>query len=237
MNQKGSFKGLIFTRLEKSSESKYPNFIKDILIHTGYNSSATIKIIDKNAIETIEKYINDNFDDIEILLKDTLYLDSNGNLKKTPFKFLIGHISLILNLPKDLNQYFAKKVEIVTIKKTKEIPPTEELKKTFNVRVKEYTDKKKIKIDLNKISVVNFSSSNNRVKCLAQCPFCSIKFVCYFDSCWRTSNFFKHIVSCSKNKVQSSAPITSSTTNPTTSPTNSLIRAKQGVLRQVENLA
>lgn len=147
MNGSSSFKGLIFTRLEKSNNSKYPKFLKNILIHTGFNSAAALRIIDKNSIESIETYINDNFDESKILLEDTLYLDSNGNLNKTPFKFLLGHRSLILNLPKDLNEHFSKKLEKASKKKTKKsvIPSAEELKKSFNSRVKSYTDKKKLK--------------------------------------------------------------------------------------------
>lgn len=121
MNESSSFKGLIFTRLEKSNNSTYPKFLKNILIHTGFNSYAALSIIDKNSIESIETYIKDNFDESKILLKDTLYLDSNGNLNKTPFKFLLGHRSLILNLPKDLNEYFSKKLEKASKKKLKKV--------------------------------------------------------------------------------------------------------------------
>lgn len=219
-------RGLIFTRLEKFFKCKYPFFLKEILIETGFNSSAALRIISESSIETIEQYINDNLDQIKHYFAETLYLSENGNFKKSPFKFLIGHKSLILNIKKDLNEYLLKK----KTKKTEissEIPSTEQLKISFKNKVKNYIEQKKINVDLEKIVVSNFSFLNNRAKCFGQCPFCVKKIACYFDTCWRTSNFFKHILICLKKNTLLNNP-----------PSNPPIvqRAISGILQQVENL-
>lgn len=96
---------VIFSRLEKHNKNRYPIFIKNILIEAGYDSAAALKTIEKNSIEQIEKIVNEN----TILLKDTQYVNDNGQLKIVPFKFKVGHEALILNIPKDLIEYLSKK--------------------------------------------------------------------------------------------------------------------------------
>lgn len=77
----------IFTSLEDFNGSKYPKFIKDILKATAFDRQATLRVLTKNSIDLIESIVNVNTE----LLKDTVYLDKEGNLKKSPFKFLPGH--------------------------------------------------------------------------------------------------------------------------------------------------
>lgn len=87
---------LIVRDLEKFKKIKYPEFLKIILIETGFDTAAALQTIEKKLIGDIEKVVNEK----TFLLKGTNYVTETGNLKNTPFKFMLGHESLILRLPK-----------------------------------------------------------------------------------------------------------------------------------------
>lgn len=76
----------IFTSLEDFNGSKYPTFIKDILIATAFDSEATLGILTKNSVELIESIVNENKE----LLKDTRYVDNEGNFKISPINFCLA---------------------------------------------------------------------------------------------------------------------------------------------------
>lgn len=194
-----SRKGYIFTQIEKSNDCKYPSFIKKFLLQTAFDSTAALRTLDKNSIGQIEHFVNEHIE----CLKDTTYLDEIGRLKIKPFKYLPGHESLILNIPKNLDDHLAKKKE-KSARKSNE-PAVEELRNSFAEQIKNYCDKKNIKLALSFDDLSEISYTNNRVKCLAKCPFCSLKISCIYDSCWRASNYYKHIVGCARKSV-SQAP-------------------------------
>lgn len=205
-------KGIIFSHLQNFKKFKYPEFIKKILIEAAFDSPATLRTIEKSVVEKIETFVNNKTD----LLKGTIYVDEAGNLKKTPFKFMPGHESLILGFPKDIDEYLSNK------KLTKsEIPKIDDLKKLFIERVKTFAETKKLTFTLNSEDLSKFVRNNNRVKCEANCPFCQARTSCTFDSSWKITNYYKHIVSCAK-KVTT---------------TRSLIeRASPAVLSQLQNV-
>lgn len=52
--------------------------------------------------------MNENLDNLKEKLKDSVYLNSEGNFKRTPFKFLVGHVSLLLNIPNVIDKISSK---------------------------------------------------------------------------------------------------------------------------------
>lgn len=175
----------IFSQLENYKKNKYPTFIKKILIETGYDTAAALKIFEESSIEKIEKFISENPE----LVKNTVYVDQIGNLKIIPFKFKIGHESLLLSIPKDLKDYLSKKKE-----EEKVLPAIDELKDSLIKKLKKYCSTKKIDVPVDIGLCSNFSISNNKVKCLAKCLFCDTKYTCTYDTCWRISSYYKHIL-------------------------------------------
>lgn len=178
----------IFTKLEKLNRSKYPKFIKQILILTAFNTPAASKAINENSIRQIESAVNNNLN----LLSKTEYVDKRGELKNKPFKFLIGHETLLLNFPQEIR-------ELQTLKKSEKTPGTnqnidqKELKILLVEKVANYIKNKKLAINI-ELEITN--STENR--CSVKCPFCIKKIPCTFDTRWRISNLCTHILSCSK---------------------------------------
>lgn len=189
--------GHIFTQIEKSNNCKYPDFIKKILIQTAFDSTAALRTLNKNSIGQIEQFIDEHIE----CLNETTYLDEIGQLKTKPFKFLPGHESLILNIPKEVNDHLAKKKQVKSARKS-DIPPVEDLKLLFAEQIKKYCAKKNIELASNSLDdFCEIFHANNRIKCLAKCWFCSFKVSCIYDSCWRASNYYKHIVGCARKSL------------------------------------
>lgn len=177
--------GIIFARIENFKKFKFPLFIKDILKETGFNTAAALKTIKESSIGKLERFVSNRLD----LLRKTDYVNATGNLKQSPFRFLLGHEALILNLPNEVEDYLREKG------KKKDIPAIEDLKLSFNERIKKFADKNKLTISTDKIIITH---SNKQVKCFIKCPFCESKLSCTFDSSWKLSNYKKHILRCAK---------------------------------------
>lgn len=189
-------KGIIFAQLQFFKKSKYPDFLKKILIETAFDTAAALRTIKKSIIEEIEIFVNQRTD-LSDLLKDTSYIDETGNLKKTPFKFMLGHESLLLRLPNDVEEYLSKK----EVRKS-EIPAIEDIKLLLIEKINNFARDKNIELTLSSEDISKFTKSNNCVKCEANCPFCSRKICCSFYSSWKLSNYNKHIISCAKKAAR-----------------------------------
>lgn len=188
-------KGCIFLLLEKFNGSKYPTFIKDILKETAFDTEAALKTLEKSSVEKIEQIVTENTD----LVKNTVYVNHDGSLKISPFKFLLGHKNLILAIPIDLQKYLQSKLEQ---KNAKRVPDIKNLKVLLTDKIKKYIESKKLDFTVQSDDLTNFSTSGNRVRCLARCPFCSIKVPCVYNSSWKNSNYNKHIVNCFNKEAQ-----------------------------------
>lgn len=191
-------KGVIFSHLQTFKKSKFPQFIKEILISTGFDTAISLQSIRKATIEELERIITNNTD----LLKNTEYLNETGNLKKTPFKFMLGHETLILNLPNDVKEYLTRNKK----QKEKEIPQIDELKLMFIERIKNFLRDHNINLTQNTEDLTKFEITGKVVKCAVKCPLCSNKVNCMFNSTWKISNYCKHIKSCVK-KVETQRQI------------------------------
>lgn len=94
----------------------------------------------KEDIEIIEASVNKNIDLLKDSVYDSVYLDENGILKKTPFKFLLGHEALLLGIPKDVEEYLSNKKQK---KESKNLPPPiDQLKVSLIKKVTEFAEKK-----------------------------------------------------------------------------------------------
>lgn len=102
--------GSIYKKLEVFAGFKYPTFIKDILLNTGFDCEHAMKTIDENTVTIIEKKVELDHTN---LLKGTTYEPELENSRENhlPFKFLIGHRALILGIPSTLDKYLKKKSE------------------------------------------------------------------------------------------------------------------------------
>lgn len=190
-------KAIIFSQLQNFKKSKYPEFLKNILIETAFDTAAALRTINKSTIEEIEKIVNQRTN----LLKDTSYIDETGNLIKTPFKFMLGHESLLLRLPNDVDAYLSRKTKSIC-----EIPTIDDLKVSFVERIKIFAERKNIALTLSSVlgsvNLSEFTHKENIVKCVANCPFCLIKICCSYKSNWKICNYNKHILSCAEKAAR-----------------------------------
>lgn len=192
----------IFTQLEKFNRSKYPKFLKQILIETAFNIPASLKAINEQSIESIEKFVNNDLK----LLNKTEYVNEKGELKVKPFKFLIGHKALILNFPKEIDVLKAakKREKSQNRESTDENASENELTNLLILKITNYCKTKKIKIP-NTVNlsgnISNFEQNLDQTRVSVKCPFCIKIIPCTVDTVWRMSNFGQHITTCSLKTV------------------------------------
>lgn len=187
----------VFANLEEYNGSKYPKFIKDVLKATAFDTVAALRVLGKNSIEQIESAVNAN----KTLVKDTVYVDDQGNFKNSPFKFLPGHEALLLSISVDIQKFLQKKSA-----KKSEKPPIKDLKSQLMNKVNNYLKIRKIDLkiafgDLTNFTSIVGSNGNSRITCMASCPNCSIKVKCVYYSSWKNSNYCVHLLQCVKNKT------------------------------------
>lgn len=185
-------KAIIFGQLQNFKKSKYPEFIKTILIETAFDTAAALRTIKKSSIEEIEKFVEQKTD----ILKGTSYVDETGNLKEKPFNFLIGHESLILRLPTDVEEYLARKEA-----EKPELPSFEDSKELLKQKITNLARKNKITLTVNSEDMTNFTRKNNSIRCQAKCQLCPVKIACFYYSSWKISNYRDHFVSCLRKKA------------------------------------
>lgn len=89
----------IFSQLEKFTGSKYPAFLKKILINSGFDCESSLLLLNEEVIKNLESEVNLKKE----LLKNTVYDSKDGD-----FKFLIGHRQLLLNIPPTINARIEK---------------------------------------------------------------------------------------------------------------------------------
>lgn len=213
-------KGVIFAQLEKFNKVNYPQFIKLILIENGFDTAAALKLLNKRSVENLEIIVNKKKE----FLKNTTYIDKDGQLKITPFKFKIGHETLLLNFPKDLSAYLEHKNNYKKLKISE--LNIDDINISFVDKVVSYLSEKNIEGSVSSEYLSAFNKTTKNVKCLAKCLYCPSQITCTFDSSWRISNYLKHIVACSKTTVNESIEIQSK-----------IQRAEQvSVLHEVQNI-
>lgn len=182
-----------FEKLESFFHIKYPNFIKEILKLTGFDSLYGLNTLDETTIKEIEEEVNksilNNDGIIENIVKNTVYEKKLSEISdENPFKFLIGHKSILLNIKKDVEKYTkTKKLDI--------FKDTDTLKHSLLKKIEKYLISKNYKSTVEIEHISKLSAKENWAKCYVKCSFCEVETPCTFDGCWRTSNFYKHLSS------------------------------------------
>lgn len=203
----------VFSRLEKFIGSKYPKHIKNLLLHCGFESENALLTINEKSIEEIEQILNQNIDLLKLVLKDTTYIDRNGLLISAPFKFLLGHKSLILNIPKTIEEFNENKKKNKSVKEHSESINIENLRASLLLRFKSYKGKKNQNFSVTQDHFKKFTLKDKRAKVFVKCVNCAVYVPCSFDKSWNISNYIKHIAS-HERKLTAPATVRSPSRSP-----------------------
>lgn len=235
MSRRTKKTGSIFRKLETFVGFKYPSFIKDILLNTGYDCEHAIQTIDEKSISTIEKKIES---DHPHLLKGTIYERKPEN--NLPFEFLLGHRALILEIPSTLAKYLKRKSDKKTEKKTKKFQEIEleNLKVILINKIKNNLKYKKINCEFDIENIGDLSQRGNRVSCLVKCVFCETNTPCSFDEYWRITNYSNHVCGHQSKETREQGHGLDNGTNKDlfVSKQPQFLRARPNVLYQVQNV-
>lgn len=82
---------------EKYIKNKFPSYIKNILVNSGYDNELSISKLNNESINDIEIFVTANRN----LLKNSIYEKSS----EKKFSFLPGHRHLLLDLPNQLRDF------------------------------------------------------------------------------------------------------------------------------------
>lgn len=204
----------------------YPKFLKNILIHCGFDCESTLSLLNEDAIDKIEKEV----DIKKELIKNTIYEKKEGN-----FKFLIGHKQLILAIPETL-------AETIRAKKRK-TEKKNEVKLDANIlghdvinRINNYMQSRNLdcKVEEEHIQVIDFDEDGptGRAKVVLKCVFCEIETACTYDKHWHISNYTKHVSSHLKNAEK----ISEKNGQPSVQQSIEIQRGRRSVLSDVEHV-
>lgn len=191
----------VFNRIESFDNCKYPKFIKEILTECGFETEASLQIINEQSITEVENLIN-NSESLRKKLEATIYVKKDGTLKTIPFKFLLGHKLLILQIASTVSRYnIAKKTNQKT--KTRALDTKnwqESLLNKFESYIKTKKLQYSVKANLFEASTITQNSAKVNVKCVQ----CDIVIPCTFKNYWNISNYVKHVATHKKSVEKSS---------------------------------
>lgn len=182
-----------FTRkLQKIVGRILPRGLDKIIIEAGFDAESAIATIDLNSIINIQDHINEN----KIILKDTVYESVLEN--DLQFKLKPGHKSIILDLPKLLKEFEAKKrsapnPQISNEEEEEKQREIESLKKQLINKLNGFARKCMFDITFEETSIFDFREEKAVYKCRFECPICMKKIRCEYKRYWFVSNFQKHI--------------------------------------------
>lgn len=196
----------IFKHLAEFQGQKYPQFLVDILISTGFDSELSLTQINEDIIKDIENYIDKN----KYLIKDTPYENNAGE-----FKFSIGHKLILRKIPEIIKQLDDTKREVREKVSTAGKGNTRdkihinsniqsninrdinELRVDICTRVKKYANDFNLDFDFCDGNIQNLIKiAGIGYKCNLKCPFCSKSPSCVYKKNWNISNFTSHVKTC-----------------------------------------
>lgn len=131
-----------FRHLESFTKDKYPKFLKDILVASGFDCEAALQTLSESIINEIEQEVTNNLNDYKTILENTIYAKIYEKPDDRNFKFLIGHKAILINIPKTIKDKEA------SLKK----------KKSLEKSNKKQIEKKSKKIDLNETDFIQLLS-------------------------------------------------------------------------------
>lgn len=180
-----------------------------LLTLCGYNSALSFKLISEGALDSMEKFIEQNHRNVA----DTF--EEYKNVK--PFKFLPGHVALIFGIKKQIEDFFHDNKKPKKGAKVDIIQNEDELQANLLHQLSVFT--KNLKLDAvwtkNCIKDSTFTATENAsfCTCTISCCLCGSPFAVRYDKYWKNSNIYKHM----RNHLNS---MTSETTKGTAPPTN-----------------
>lgn len=174
---------------EKYIKNKFPSYIKNILVNSGYDNELSISKLNNESINDIEIFVTANRN----LLKNSIYEKSS----EKKFSFLPGHRHLLLDLPNQLRDFKNSKQK----KEKKTIKDFEVLRSELLIKLNSVPFIKRS--SLTQDSLTEFSVNNTI--CKVSCPLCEKKFACHYYGYWSVANLKRHW----KQKHCSSNPISS----------------------------
>lgn len=168
--------------------------MKNILIEAGYDIEASLLQLDNENISGIESYVQQN----RSIIAGTIYENID------PFHFKPGHKSVLLSIPKKINDLKLKeKPKNTKVKeqsetnsgnnKTLDEAEIEQQKQQLIVKLKKFCDKIQICLELKIDDISDFVVLDDRIKCRVACPYCSSKFSCIKIAHWAVSNIESHL--------------------------------------------
>lgn len=200
----------IYSKLEKVYGGKFPQCVKKILTFSGFDTFPSLRQIDENVLHDIELFIDNNpsiKNSIDCCGKE-LYQSMEN------FKFLPGHKTIILNLPKyvaDFEQHNSKDKKSKSIDspsragRTAKILETsdQDMKKQLILNLVNYFLKQKRNSPQNQNvaeiiterNITKFEREQNTaiIKSEFSCPFCVKRIPVNFKDYWRSANITTHL--------------------------------------------
>lgn len=175
-------------KLQRIVGHNLPRGLDNIIFEAGFDAESALATINSTSIKNIEEYVNEN----KNILKETVYEHLITN--DLAFKLKPGHKSIILNLPKSLELYEAKKLTgLVPALPNSSTEQEVILKKSLVDKITKFAKKCSFDIIFSESSIFEFRQENGGHKCRFECPFCSKKIRCEHRSYWLVSNFEKHL--------------------------------------------
>lgn len=182
----------LFKHIEKVIAEKIPGGLDKIIEKSGFDTRISIENLTIEDIQSIEKYVDEN--------KDILIGKSYGDQNNSSFKFKPGHKTLLLSLPKLLQEYNGNRK---TKKKHKERSENqvgvntegedEQLKTELLNKVVKFFQTHNFQLITNINDLISsFVRQNSLIKCFVRCPFCKLIRKIDYKTYGNLSNFQKH---------------------------------------------
>lgn len=185
-----------FKQLEKFIGSKFPSFIINFLVSSGFDTELALISLKESSIDVIESHLNQN----RIFAQATVYEHQQ------PIKLLPGHKAIILEIPKYVEQLKSNRKG--SRKSTKQIDiidsaqKLDEIKDKLIVKVSGYISKIQLHLNLIDDCVIGLKYvSNQEYKCHFKCPACQKLISCIFKNYWMISNVQSHLKDHTKEAI------------------------------------
>lgn len=211
----------MFKTLERLAGEKFHDNLNEILSLAGFDSKTAIKSLSKpQNIVNIEKYINENRKKFENILKGTKYehlqpfsflpghlallsglpdylvdleTKKRKGVKTTEKKLLITDDVETKTYPGKIDQTEDELIpETIT---DENLPDTKTIQQLFLAKIKTYSERKNILVEISDENILNFRQEGGEFKCVVQCSVCSKKISCKYLKNWIWPNLQSHLKS------------------------------------------
>lgn len=201
----------IYSAIEKFKNIKIAPCIKAILDYAAYNSASSLSVLNDQNVLEIENCINESGRNVIESLKCCY---ASIYQQQTPFRFLPGHKSTVLSIPKYIS-------EMNELKKTsrlefKKLLTPAELKAILLRKINQNIGNYNANIGVfseSGVTEVKVTISNNSMsaKCKVSCILCAATVPVVYSGSWKISNILRHVRQhlIAKQRMHSQQTITS----------------------------